>query len=224
MIELERDGDVWVLRMRNEENRFNPASLREINEALDVAESSEGAAALVTTGEGKFYSNGLDLAWMATATAGEPEQVINDVHKLLARVLTFPMITVAAINGHAFAAGAMFAVTHDVRVMRSDRGYVCFPEVDLAMKRALSPGMNALLQARLMPHVLAEALITGRRYSAAEAVERHLVQESVAEDQVLPVATGIAQELSGKDRETVGAIKRGVFEAAVAVLETPYRL
>ena len=50
------------------------------------------------------------------------------VHRLFARVLAFPRITVAAINGHAFAGGGMLALAHDFRVMRSDRGYFCLPE------------------------------------------------------------------------------------------------
>ena len=224
MIDLERDGAVFVLRMRNGENRFNQSSLAELNRALDEVEASEGEAALVVTGEGKFFSNGLDLAWMAGAGREAVEQTINDVHRLLARVLVFPMVTVVAINGHAFAAGAMLALAFDFRVMRSDRGYVCLPEVDLGMKQPLSPGMTALLQARVTPPVLAEALVTGRRYTAAEAVERSLVHESAAEQQVVPRAIEIAREMAGKDRETVGAIKRGLFATTVAVLETPYTL
>jgi len=224
MIDLERDGAVFVLRMRNGENRFNQSSLAELNRALDEVEASEGEAALVVAGEGKFFSNGLDLAWMAGAGREAVEQTINDVHRLLSRVLVFPMVTVAAINGHAFAAGAMLALAFDFRVMRSDRGYVCLPEVDLAMKQPLSPGMTALLQARVAPPVLAEALVTGRRYTAAEAVERSLVHESAAEQQVVPRAIEIAREMAGKDRETVGAIKRGLFATTVAVLETPYTL
>lgn len=224
MIDLEREGAVFVLRMRNGENRFNQSSLDELNRALDEVEVSEGEAALVVTGEGKFFSNGLDLEWMAGAGQQAAEQAINDVHRLLARALVFPMVTVAAINGHAFAAGAMLALAFDFRVMRSERGYVCLPEVDLAMKQPLSPGMTALLQARLTPPVLAEALVTGRRYTAAEAVERQLAHESVAAEQVVPRAIEIAREMAGKDRETVGAIKRGLFASTVAVLQTPYTL
>lgn len=224
MIDLERDGAVFVLRMRNGENRFNQSSLAELNRAMDEVEASDGEAALVVTGEGKFFSNGLDLAWMAGAGREAVEQTINDVHHLLARVLVFPMVTVAAINGHAFAAGAMLALAFDFRVMRSDRGYVCLPEVDLAMKQPLSPGMTALLQARVTPPVLAEALVTGRRYTAAEAVERQLVHESTAEEHVVPRAIEVAREMAAKDRESVGAIKRGLFEDTIAGLEVPYTL
>ncbi|MGZ4717220.1 MAG: enoyl-CoA hydratase-related protein, partial [Acidimicrobiales bacterium] len=129
-IELEQRGDVWVLHMRNDENRFNRPSVDALHAALDEVDAIEGPAALVTTGEGKFFSNGLDLDWLMAGGDGT-EGFIDDVHRLLGRVLGFGAVTVAAVNGHAFAGGGMLAVAHDYLVMREDRGFWCLPEVDL---------------------------------------------------------------------------------------------
>ena len=63
------------------------------------------------------------------------------VHELLARLLEIGVPTVAAIQGHAFAAGAMLALAHDERVMRADRGWSCLPEVDINIP--FTPGMSA---------------------------------------------------------------------------------
>jgi enoyl-CoA hydratase/carnithine racemase len=67
-MELTQHGDVFVLRMDNGENRFNPTSVKEIETALDEVMSSrtseESPCALVTTGTDKFFSNGIDLDWM----------------------------------------------------------------------------------------------------------------------------------------------------------------
>lgn len=54
---------------------------------------------MVTIGEGKFYSLGLDLELMASMSAFEMVSFSNNLQKLLARLLTFPLVTVAAING-----------------------------------------------------------------------------------------------------------------------------
>ncbi|HTA32823.1 MAG TPA: enoyl-CoA hydratase/isomerase family protein [Solirubrobacteraceae bacterium] len=109
------------------------------------------------------FSNGLDLDWMGAAPPGGAAEVLHGLHALLARLLVFPTATVAAINGHAFAAGAMLALACDARVMREDRGYFCVPEVDLGLP--FTPGMTALLKARLSPVTAHEAMVTGRRYA-----------------------------------------------------------
>ena len=132
IIDLKKEGDVFILTMNSGENRFNRTFIEAMNEALDSVEKSSGAAALVTTGgEDKFYSNGLDLAWLTGDGQTEAPEFIRTVLKFLGRVMAFPLPTVAAINGHAFAAGAMLALAHDFRVMRADRGFFCLPEVDI---------------------------------------------------------------------------------------------
>ena len=100
--------------------------------------------------------------------------------------MAFPVPTVAAMNGHAFAAGAMLALAHDYRVMRGDRGFFCLPEVDI--KIPLAPGMNALIKCRLSPTVFRDTILTGRRIGGMEAKELAIVDEAVPLDQVLPKA------------------------------------
>jgi enoyl-CoA hydratase/carnithine racemase len=213
---VERAGDVTILRLTAGENRFNPAALGAIEAALDELERSEGAGALVITGDGRFFSNGLDLDWMGSAPPGGAEEVLRRVHALLARLLVFPTATVAAINGHAFAAGAMLALACDVRVMREDRGYICLPEVDIGF--AFTPGMTALLKARLSVTAAHEAMVTGRRYGAPEALAAGIVELSAPADAVLDAAIERAAALAGKPRVSVAAIKRGLYADAVYAL------
>ena len=86
MIELTRDGDVRILRMDRDENRFDLESIAALHACLDEVEAVEGPCALVTTGSGRFYSNGLDLDWMM-AQPSIPGDFIGDVHRLFGRVL-----------------------------------------------------------------------------------------------------------------------------------------
>ena len=113
-------GTIAVLELGTDENRFSPEWLDIINTHLDTAQTQ--AQALATTGVGKFYSYGLDLDWLG-ANTDRGEWYVGTVQKLFARILTFPLPTLAAVNGHAFGAGAMLAIAHDYRIMRSDRGY-----------------------------------------------------------------------------------------------------
>jgi enoyl-CoA hydratase/carnithine racemase len=219
VIDLQKDGDVFVLRMRDGENRFNDRFVDAFQRALDEVEASTGAAALVTTGSGKFYSNGLDLAWFGGEGAGRAPDVLAALDVIFARLLSFPVATAAGLNGHAFAGGGMLAMAHDFRVMREDRGFFCLPEIDLAMGQPLSDGMYAVLQTRLSQSALSEMLVTGARYGGPEAVARGIVDEAVPEAEVLPRAVARVAGLAGKDRATMTALKRGVHRAALAVLE-----
>lgn len=208
VVELEQRGDVWILSMRNGENRFNRDSINAMHGALDRVEQVEGPVALVTTGEGKFYSNGLDLDWLMSAGA-DTAGFIDDVHRLLGRVLGFAGVTIAAVNGHAYAAGAMLTCAHDYIVMREDRGYWCLPEVDLGLP--LSPAMYGVVASRLPAPALRDSLLTARRYSGPDAVEAGFVNEVAAEAVVLERAVALASEVASKNRDVIRAHKQLMY-------------
>lgn len=218
MIDLQRDGDVYVLRFDAGENRFSPDFLDAAQGALDTLEKNDGPGALVTVGTGKFYSNGLDLDWLG-ANQDRFEDYLRSVHGLYARVLSLPMPTVAAINGHAFAGGGMLALAHDFAVMRTDRGYFCLPEVDLGM--SFTPGMGALIQSRLPKAAAHEAMVTGRRYTAEQARAAGIVQRTAAEDEVLPTAVELAASLAGKNGKAMGKIRTDMYRPALDALNGP---
>jgi enoyl-CoA hydratase/carnithine racemase len=213
VIKLDRKDAVWVLTMDSGENRFHSESLDALHAALDQIESAPPPAALVTAGTGKFYSNGLDLDAIAAEPAGAAE-VVASLHRLLGRTVGLPMVTVAAVNGHAFAAGAMFAVAHDFVIMRADRGYWCLPEADLGLP--LTPAMFAVVSAKLPPRTAHEAIITGRRYGGTAAAAAGIAYRAVAADQVLADAIELAAGLASQDRRTIAEHKRLLFGAIAA--------
>ncbi|MBO9532257.1 MAG: enoyl-CoA hydratase/isomerase family protein [Solirubrobacteraceae bacterium] len=215
---LERDGDVFILNLGDDENRFNPPWVDAVTAALDEVEAAGGPKALVTTASGKFWSNGLDLEWIG-ANADRAQDFINTVHELFARQLLLAAPSIAAIQGHCFAAGAMLAQAHDFRVMRSDRGFWCTPEIDIHIP--FTPGMAALLQARLSKKTAHEAMTTGKRYGGADALAVDIVDAAVPEQQVLALAVEQAQALTGKDGKTLGRIKARMYADAAAVLRDP---
>ena len=216
MIQLHRDGDVYVLHMRDDENRMNRTWLDAMNAALDEVEADPTAGSLVTTGEGKFYSNGLDLEWLLRPDTEDMREFVAEVEKLLARVIEFPLITVAACNGHTFAAGAMLALCHDFRVMRADRGFFCLPEADI--KIPFTPGMNSLIMQRLTITTAHEVMVTAKRVGGEEAERKHIVHAAVPVGEVLPRAIEMAAAAGGKDRATLQVIKRRMYGETIDLL------
>ena len=174
-----------------------------------------GAPGLATTGGGKFYSNGLDLDWLV-ANGERTQWYVGRVQAMLARMLTLPVPTAAAVVGHAFGAGAMLALAHDFRVMRADRGYFCFPEADIRIP--FTPGMAALIQAKLAPQTALTSMTTGRRFGGDDAASAGIVDASTAESAVTSTAVDLVRAIGAKDQATLGAIKQTMFAHAVATL------
>jgi len=212
-ISLTYDEKIAILDLGDDENRFSPSFLDDIDAQLDdIVASAHG---LVTTATGKFYTNGLDLDWLG-AHSEQMQWYIGRVQGLLARMLTFPLPTAAAVVGHAFGAGAMLAVAHDFRVMRADRGYFCFPEVDINIP--FTPGMAALIQAKLAPQTAVASMTTGRRFGGTDAASIGIVDATAAEEAVTAAAVDLLRPLSGKNQQTLGAIKQTMFTQAVTAL------
>jgi len=213
-----REGELVVLDLGDGENRFNAESVAAIEAALREAETLEAPRALVTVASGKFWSNGLDLEWMA-ANGDRVEAFLERLHGIFAAFLGSGVPTVAAVQGHCFAAGAMLALAHDQIVMRADRGFFCLPEIDIRLP--FTPGMNALISSRLTPAVAHEAMTSGRRYGGAEAAAAGIVATAVAEDRVREEAYERARARAGSDPATLAAIKQRLYAETLATLRGP---
>jgi enoyl-CoA hydratase/carnithine racemase len=212
---LDRDGDVFVLNLGDAENRFHPDWMSAVADALDEVAATSAPRALVTAARGKFFSNGLDLDWLG-ANPDSIDDYVSQVHELFARVLSFPGATVAALQGHTFAAGAMLAFAHDRRVMRADRGYLCLPEADINIP--FTPGMSALIQAKLTPAAAVEAMLTARRYGGEDALQLGLIDATASEDEVLSTAVELAATEAAKNPATLATIKQRMYGPVVATL------
>jgi enoyl-CoA hydratase/carnithine racemase len=217
-VSLDRHGEVFVLKMDRGENRMNQSWLDAMNAALDDVDAVPAPKALVTTGSGKFYSNGLDLEPLMAAGPETMSAFVAGAEKLFARIIALPYITVAACNGHTFAAGAMLSLCHDFRVMRSDRGFFCLPEVDLGIP--FTSGMDALIKHRLPQVVAHEVMVTGTRYGGEAAASRGIVHHAVAEAAVLPQAIEIAAGLTAKAGPTMRTIKVRLYADLIELLES----
>ena len=222
MINLEAADGIFTLQMDAGENRWNTTFVREVAQALDEVEASTGPAALITTSSSdKFFSNGLDLDWVqdpdAHPEAGDRNVFGDEFMKVMSRIITMPVPTIAAINGHAFGAGFMMALCHDVRVMRSDRGFICANEMQLGM-RIPTPEL-ALFKHKLPANTFFETVQLARRWTAAEALDAGIVQASAPLEELIDEAQRRAQALAplGANREVFGGQKEALFGENAAI-------
>ncbi len=100
--------------------------------------------------------------------------------------------------------------------MRAERGYFCFPEVDLKLR--FRPGMLALIQRRLAPAAFRDALLTGARYGGVEAQARGIVDDAVSLEELTARAIERASAGAGKDRNTLHKLKLAMYKEAFDLL------
>ena len=215
MIDLKRESEVFVITLNDGENRWNTTFVREFAAALDEVEASEGPAAVLTTSsDPKFFSNGLDLEWRASKgehRGGDRDVFGDEFMKLMGRIITLPVPTVAAINGHTFGAGLMCALCHDVRIMREDRGFACANEVEIGM--VIPKPELALFRHKLPMNTFYETVQLARRWTGPDALAAGLVQQTASMDNLIDIATRRAAELArlGANRKVYGKMKESIF-------------
>jgi Delta3-Delta2-enoyl-CoA isomerase len=221
LVEFHVDGHVAVVSMNNGENRFNPSFLDALLGVLDAIEAHTAATALVVhSSHEKIFCNGIDLEWLVPVIRRQELAVakgffyrLNDLFK---RLLTCPLVTIAAISGHAFAGGAVLACAFDFRFMRSDRGFFCLPEVDLGMP--FLPGMNAVLGRAIPHHALIEMQLTGVRLTAEMCLAHNIVKGACHHHQLMDEAMGFARQVN-KQRSTVAELKARLNRSVIHAID-----
>lgn len=194
---------------------FNPDVLAGVHQCLDAVEADETITAVLMTGEGKNFSQGLDLEYLM-AHQEIFSQFVTETMFLAARLITFPVPVVSVVNGHAFGLGAMLVLASDYAVMRDDRGFFCLPEIDIGM--TLTVRMNALVQARMSQRAVRETLFTGARLSGEAAVELGIVDAATSEDELMTRALEISEPMRSKPRHLLSGLKYGQNKALVDLI------
>lgn len=212
---------VATITLDDGENRFNPAFLNAFLNTLDEIENSTDASTLVvTSAHEKIFSNGIDLEWLIPVIQNNDIAKAKDffylLNRLFKRITTYPLVTVAAISGHAFAGGAILSCAFDFRFMRSDRGFFCFPEVDLGIP--FLPGMNALLS-KAMPFYMVEYMqYAGARLTADQCVAHHIMQKACPLETLMEETMAFAMGIN-KRRPVVAEMKKRLNQPIVHAID-----
>jgi len=210
LVEWSVGENIALLTMKSGENRFNMGFCNELLKALDDIEKKTAVNALVVrSADEKIWCNGMDLDWLVPAIGRkdpEVEKFFETQDRVFRRITFYPMITVGALTGHAFAGGAVLACSFDFLFMRADRGFLCFPEVDLGIP--FLPYMDALIKKTLPVQKVFEAQLTGKRFTAAELEKINVVRKACpSADETVKEAVAFAKSLN-KGRGIVAEMKK----------------
>ncbi len=215
-IAVERHGRVEVIRFNRPEamNSFSPAQSREFVEAVDAANNDPDVGVIISTGTGRAYSAGADMGGFArrqeaggpdpAAQAQAPRRSPFDPHFLAA---CKPII--GAINGFAIGMGFTGPLNFDVLLASTEARFSArFAAL------GLTPEIHStwLLPKIVGLHRAKEMMLTGRIYSAEEALELGLVHRLYAPDELLPAAIALGEEIARNPEVTLRKIKEMVWQ------------
>lgn len=218
MISLKQQEYFFIMTMDGVEgNAVDMDLVSGVHESLDAIEAeSNGPGALIITGTDKAFSTGLNIQAIMSYEAEKMERFGQELKRLYGRLVNFPLPTIAAINGHAFAAGAFLALACDYRVMREDRGWFCISEVDVGVP--IDAEVLALAQAKLAPAVLRDAVLMGTRYAGPDCLSLGIVDAVSAQDTLVDSALEMAGALATKERKVFSALKTTLYGDYAAAL------
>ncbi|HPF44089.1 MAG TPA: enoyl-CoA hydratase/isomerase family protein [Syntrophomonadaceae bacterium] len=215
IVEWRKDGTVAILTMNNAENRHNPEwSEAMLNAYEEILADSEIKALVLTSSDPKYFCLGVDTDWLFKTMNEDDWPTLNkwlyQNTKVFTAMLMAPFPTIAAINGHAFGNGFMLAGACDFRFMRADRGFICFPEIDLGIQ--LAPSMLEWMK-RIMPyHIFQRMLLSGEKMGAAEAEKYNIIVKACENaEKTLEEAVAYARTFN-KSRATMAEMKRRAYK------------
>ncbi|XP_031375286.1 enoyl-CoA delta isomerase 1, peroxisomal-like [Punica granatum] len=195
MCTLEKRGNVFVLAITGPgEHRLNPTLVGSLRSALCRVREEPNCSALVTTAEGKFFSNGYDLSW-AQNHRDRLELMSSELRALVRDLISLPMPTIAAVTGHASAAGLILALSHDYVLMRKDRGFLYMSEVDIGL--VLANWFVTLIRSKIgSPAARREMLMKAAKLTAAQGAAMGII-DSVHDgpEETIRAAIRLAEEL-----------------------------
>lgn len=218
----EKDDSVAILTMTNGENRHNLDFAKTLLRTLDeILDDTSVCALILTSNDEKNFSQGIDVAWMGERLAEKDNDSVkkflytmNDVFK---KILLYPVPVIAAINGHAFGNGSILACACDFRFMRADRGYFCFPEIDLGIP--FLPGMQSIVRTAIPQVKFNEMALTGKRCVAPELEESTVIVKACKDTSELMKEAMEYARAFVKKRGIFGEMKKRMNKAVIETIE-----
>lgn len=222
IIQSERQENIAVITMCNAANRQNLEFAKQMNQCLDQIIADESCHSIVlTSSDEKNFSQGIDVEWFTQKFAEKDFNTIKtfmyEMNTVFKRLLLMPLPVIAAINGHAFGNGAILSCACDFRFMTKDRGFFCFPEVDVNIP--FLPGMIAFVKKAIPEHLFNEMLLSGKRITAPELEQHNVIVNATENREDLLVQAIAYAETFNKQRPILGELKKRKHKEIIRVIE-----
>jgi len=199
-------------------NAINDQMLGDLNDAFKIADSDDSVRAVLLTGAGRGFCPGQDLheARNRDESITFGDHLRTAYNPFIRKLYDLSKPVVCAVNGVATGAGMSLALATDIRIA-SENAY--FMQAFVRVGLAPDSGSSWRLQRLIGSTRAMELMLTGRRLYAEEALEWGLINRVVSHDDLIPIATELAEILSNGPTKVISYIKRAAHYAVDASLE-----
>lgn len=208
-MQLEKQQQVYLLTLSNGQNSntLNDAVIEEYFSIFDEIEAStDNTSLIITSNDPKTFSTGIDLSWLMQQN--DVMGFIQRLENFLIRLGLLNLPVIAAINGNAYAGGALLATACDFRLMRADRGRFCYSELNV--KLPFTPGLLEIVNLLPSRDAAIELSLTAEAWGGDYCLERRIVNQVCSAENLMQDAITLAEKMAAKDRNTYTQIKHGL--------------
>ncbi len=177
--EINSDGVAQIIMDDGKANTMNNIFFEELMLLLDRLHEDQ-AKVVIFTGNNGIFSGGLDLGYLISLTREDLVIFIEQFAKAMIRVLTLPIPTLAACNGHTIAGGLMLALACDVRFISDGNHKIQMNETINGIP--IPKWMLLIAESTVAPQWRSELLLHAHLYSPSEAIEKGLFNGLISDN------------------------------------------
>ena len=221
LLSLRNEGKVAIISMDNGKNANNLEFAQSLLALLKEVEAEKtNKALIITSSDEKNWSQGIDVMWlMSSVQSGQKDSVkafLSTMDEVYTLMMQYPMPIIAAMNGHTFGNGIVIASACDYRFMRSGKGYICFPEVD--MNIPFVPGLIDVILKAIPKHKFNDMILTGRKIGAEEMAQANFIDRTFESVEALQAGALEFAQSFNKSRAIFAEHKRRLHKPVLDAL------
>mgnify|MGYP006284991189 FL=1 len=222
VVTWKKENRIAVMEMCKGPNRMNQVFSQDFNHCLDqIQEDTDIQAMVLTSADEKNFSQGIDVEWIGKKIQDQDNDTVTafmyDMNRIFKRLLLFPVPVVAAVNGHAFGNGAILSCACDFRFMKKDRGFFCFPEVDVGIP--FLPGMIAFVRKAVPEPLFNRMILSGQRMTADDLKVHNVIIKACGNQETLMTEALAFAAAFDKKRGIFRELKQRMHRDLIQVME-----
>jgi len=192
-------------------NELSIQALLELGDVIDDLCNDKKIVVLIITGDGdKYFSTGAEIIQERLVDPAYVSQITSAFHEVFQKIVEFPVLTIAAINGFALGGGLEMALSCDTRIAEKHAVFA-LPEARLGLLPTGGGTQN-------LPWLIGEAwakrmILCGEHIRVEVAKDIGLVEEVVVKGDAIEAAMRLAKYTAAQSPDAIRSCKQLIHQS-----------